>query len=106
MTFTRQGITAGKHDVEQHGHDRVVKDRLTLDTYATGGIDFDPYIVYGFSRVTHVDVSLVGDSSLLARFDPDADSIRVFDMGDGTEPADGDPLGEDVVVRIEGRGGG
>lgn len=106
MSYTRQGISAGKHDIEQHGHDRVVKDRVTVNDYVTGGIALNPALVYGFTRITHVSVDVAVSGTYTARYDYDNNTVLVYNLGDGTEVADATTLDIDVVIRIEGKGGG
>lgn len=104
MTYTKEGIAGGKDDIDYQGQSRVYKTELTLDEYEAGGIDWDPTLQAGLARVSIVDVSVTDDSAYLARYDHVERSIRLFDLADGTEPADAESIDVPVRIRAEGTG--
>lgn len=105
MPYTRDGLTAGKRDIDARGQTRVVTDQYTLTDYEAGGVDFDPVFEAGVTRTAFVDVNVVDDSAYMARFDYEQNSIRVFDLSDGSEPADSETINLEVRVKVEGYGG-
>ena len=103
MSYTEVGLTAGKRDIEWHGHNRVVITSIVIDDYETDGVSYDPSVTAGINRESVVRVSVEDDSTYIARYDYDEQSIRLFDMADGSEPTDGETVDIPVRVRAEGR---
>lgn len=106
-SITRNGVAAGKHDVAAEGQYRVVYDSVTLGDYDSAndgaGNTFDPTASYGFSRlgIVHVEVEA---ASYEAQYDYANNSIRVYNLSDGSEVTQGTTLNIDLRVEIRGMG--
>lgn len=106
--ITHDGVAArDKHDIAAEGPTRVIYDEITLGTYDASndgtGNTFDPGFEYGFSRLGIVHCEVVA-ASYEAQYDYQNNSIRVYNLSDGTEVAQGTTL--DISIRIEVRGMG
>lgn len=106
--ITLNGVSpTGQHE-PHYGDEKRVYDEVTLGTYDSAddgtGNALDVAQVYGFARLLHVDVQVVGAEAYEARYDYANNSIRVFNLSDGTEVAQGTALGIDLRLRVEGTG--
>lgn len=106
--ITRNGVEpVGRHE-PHYGDEKIVYDSVTLGDYDAdddgGGNTYDVARVYGFARLLYVHVQVDGDDSYEARYDYENNSIRVFDLSDGSEVTQGTTLGIDLRLRIVGTG--
>ena len=106
--ITHNGVAA--RDRPEHvteGTSRVTYDEITLGTYDANndgaGNAFDPTFEYGHGRIRAVHLN-VEAASYEAQYDYDNRSIRVYNISDGTEVAQGTAL--DIDIRVEVRGTG
>lgn len=108
-----EGITlngmepTGRHE-PHYGDEKRVYDEVTLGEYDANedgnGNTFDVASVYGFARLLNVDVQVLGDEAYLARYDYENNSIRLLNVGDGSEVTASTTVNLDLRVRVEGTG--
>ena len=107
-SISRNGIAPrGLHE-PHYGDEKAVYDEVNLGDYDAdddgAGNSYDVATTYGFARLLFVEVQVLGDDSYEARWDYENDSIRVFDLADGTEVAQGTTLDIDLRLRVVGTG--
>lgn len=105
---TLNGVSpTGQHE-PHYGDEKRVYDNVTVGDYDPqsngSGNGYDVAAIYGFSRLLHVDLQVLGTDAYYARFDYTNNSIRVYNVSDGSEVAQGTTLGIDLRVRVEGTG--
>lgn len=104
MPYERTGLTAGKHEISHNGIYRRVTDNLEITDYEAGGVTFDPHFEFGVDREVYVDVGVADGSAYVAQYDYDAGAFRLYDIGTGDEPADGETVNVGLRVSAFGRG--
>lgn len=105
MPYTKDGLAAGKDDIEYHGESRVFETELTITDYEAGGVPFDPVTDTGHARVDFVDCYVSdGSTTYLVRYDHVNSTLRVIAISDGTEPAGGTTINLPVRVQVYGMG--
>lgn len=107
--ITRNGIEPiGRHE-PHFGDEKTVYEEVTVDTYDANsdgnGNTFDLSNVYGFARVLFVNVAVTDGSAYQARYDYTNNSIRLFNLSDGSEVSQGTAVDATVRLRVVGTGG-
>lgn len=106
--ITRQGVAAGKHEIEYEGDNRVVYDEVTLGTYDSAadgnGNTYNVLDTYGFSRVKAVHVEVVDGQPYIANYDMANNAILVYALDGTGEVAAATALNVDLRIEVRGNG--
>lgn len=110
MTYTRLGATmsTGKPEIYPTGPFRTVTDRVEVNDYDSAadgnGEAFDVSKEYGISRIVEVRAFVDDGSAYEAQFDRTNGSIRLFNLSDGTEVAQGTTVDVSITLTVIGAG--
>lgn len=104
MSLTKNGVAAGKKEIDYQGSNRVVYDDITINDYVSGGVAYDATAEGGLSRLDYVDVHVKGTDNYIARYDYASDTVVLLNTGGGGEVADATTVDVDVRIRMEGSG--
>lgn len=105
MPYNKDGLAAGKDDIEYHGESRVFETEVTITDYEAGGVPFDPVTDTGHARVDYVACYVSdGSTDYIVRFDHVNSTLRVITISDGSEVADATTINLPVRVQVYGMG--
>lgn len=109
MSYTHQGEpTTGKPETYPVGPFTAKTSVYTIDTYDSAadgsGEAFDVSREYGIHRIVDWNLVIEGSDTYDVQWDNDNNSIRIYNLSDGTEVAQGTALGLDLRITFIGVG--